>query len=134
MERKVFGEFMCEHGSCQEMIAASVADLSAARLLTLDCATALDDVGPRRARDQIATIKVAVPAMTHRVVDRAIQVFGGAGVSGDFVLAEILAGLRTLRIADGPDAVHSRTVARLQVLQAKKETKAMRKSRALSRL
>lgn len=118
LERKVFGKLMCEHGSCQEMIADSVADLSAARLLTLSCAAAIDDVGPHKAREQIAMIKVAVPAMTYRVVDRAVQVFGGAGVSQDFILAHILAGLRTLRIADGPDAVHQRTVARLQVKKA----------------
>ena len=134
MERQVFGKFIWEHGSCQEMIAESVSDLSAARLLTLSCAAALDDLGPRNARDQIATIKVAVPAMTYRVVDRAVQVFGGAGVSDDFVLAQILAGLRTLRIADGPDAVHSRTVARLQIHKAKKEMEARKKSGSLSRL
>lgn len=134
MERKVFGKFMWEHGSCQEMIADSVADLSAARLLTLSCAAAMDDVGPRRARDQIAMIKVAVPAMTFRVVDRAVQVFGGAGVSDDYVLAQILAGLRALRIADGPDAVHQRTVAQLQVKKAKKELESRRRSGRLCRL
>ena len=134
LERKVFGKYMWEHGSCQEMIADSVADLSAARLLTLSCAAALDDVGPRQARDQIATIKVAVPAMTYRVVDRAVQVFGGAGVSQDFILAQILAGLRTLRIADGPDAVHSRTVANLQVKKTKNQLEQQKKNGRLSRL
>lgn len=134
LERKVFGKYMWEHGSCQEMIAASVADLSAARLLTLSCAAAMDDVGPRRARDQIATIKVAVPAMTYRVVDRAVQVFGGAGVSEDYVLAQFLAGLRTLRIADGPDAVHTRTVARLEVKKAKVDLELQQKNGRLSRL
>jgi len=97
------------------MIADSFADLLAARLLTLDCAAAMDEVGPGNARDRIAAIKVAVPAMTSRVVDRAVQVFGGAGVGDDHVLARALAGLRTLRIADGPDAVHRRTVARMEV-------------------
>ena len=116
------------------MIADSVSDLRAARLLTLSCAAALDDVGPRKARDQIATIKVAVPAMTYRVVDRAVQVFGGAGVSEDFCLAQMLAGLRTLRIADGPDAVHSRTVARLEVKKAKKDLEIRKKTGRLSRL
>ena len=100
------------------MIADSVADLEAARLLTLSCAAAMDSVGARRARDKIATIKVAVPELTHRVVDRAVQVFGGAGVSDDFILARSLAALRTLRIADGPDSVHRRTVARLEIKKA----------------
>jgi acyl-CoA dehydrogenase len=134
MERKVFGKYIWEHGSCQEMIADSVADLSAARLLTLSCAAALDDVGARQARDQIASIKVAVPAMTFRVVDRAVQVFGGAGLSEDYVLAQMLAGLRSLRIADGPDAVHQRTVARLQVKKAKRDAEMRRKTTTLSRL
>ena len=134
MERRVFGKYIWEHGSCQEMIADSVADLSAARLLTLSCAAALDEVGPQKARDQIATIKVAVPTMTYRVVDRAIQVYGGAGVLDDFVLAQILAGLRTLRIADGPDAVHQRTVARIQVKKAKLAMEARKNSGTISRL
>jgi acyl-CoA dehydrogenase len=125
---------MYEHGGCQELIADSVADLSAARLLTLSCAAALDDVGPLKARDQIATIKVAVPTMTYRVVDRAVQIHGGAGLSDDFVLAQILAGLRSLRIADGPDAVHKRTVARIQVKKMKRILEARKKSGILSHL
>jgi acyl-CoA dehydrogenase len=121
LERKTFGKYLWEHGSCQELIADSVADLEAARLLTLSCAAAMDDIGPRKARDKIATIKVAVPELTYRIVDRAIQVHGGAGVSEDFVLAKFLAGLRTLRIADGPDAVHRRSVALLEIRKAKAE-------------
>lgn len=119
LERKTFGKFLWEHGGCQEMIADSASDLEAARLLTLSCAAAMDDVGAKRARDKIASIKVTVPELTSRVVDRAVQVFGGAGVSGDFPLARALAGLRTLRIADGPDAVHKRTVAQLEIKKAK---------------
>merc|ERR1712238_77737 len=95
-------------------------DLESARLLTLSCAATIDEMGAAKARDQIAMIKVAVPAMTLRVVDRAIQVFGGAGVSGDFPLARALAGLRSLRIADGPDAVHKRTLALMEVKKAMK--------------
>ena len=120
MVRKTFGKALCEHGGCQEMIADSAADIAAARLLTLNCAAAIDAVGADGARVEIAVIKVAVPEMTLRVVDRAVQVFGGAGFGEDFVLARALAGLRTLRIADGPDAVHRRTVARIEISNARK--------------
>ena len=102
------------------MIADSVADLEAARLLTLSCAQALDAVGAKQARDKIATIKVAVPEMAYRVIDRAVQLFGGSGVSGDNILAAALAAMRSLRIADGPDSVHRRTVALLEIRKAKK--------------
>jgi acyl-CoA dehydrogenase len=102
------------------MIADSLGDLEAARLLTLSCAHSMDAAGPKASRGQIATIKVSVPQLTHRVVDRAVQLFGGAGLSEDYVLARSLAALRTLRIADGPDAVHKRTVALLEIRKAKK--------------
>ena len=115
LTRKTFGKYLAEHGSCQEMIADSAADLEAARLLTLSCAAAIDEKGPKGARDKIASIKVSVPELTSRVVNRAVQVFGGAGVCQDFPLARALTGLRTLRIADGPDAVHRRTVARIEI-------------------
>ena len=114
-ERKTFGKYLWEHGGCQEMIANSATDLESARLLTLSCAAALDEIGPRLARDKIAGIKVAVPELTYRVVDRAIQVHGGAGLCDDFPLARFLSGLRTLRIADGPDAVHRRTLALMEM-------------------
>lgn len=119
LSRTTFGKLLCEHGGCQEMIADSAGDLEAARLLTLACAATMDEIGPQAARDKIANIKVQVPELTYRVVDRAVQVFGGAGLSEDFLLARALAGLRTLRIADGPDAVHKRTLARLEVKKAK---------------
>ncbi|EEC51259.1 acyl-coenzyme A dehydrogenase [Phaeodactylum tricornutum CCAP 1055/1] len=115
MERKTFGKYLWEHGGCQDAIADSASDLEAARLLTLSCAAAMDDVGVKNARDKIGIIKVTVPELTYRVVDRAIQVFGGAGVHEDLFLARALAGLRTLRIADGPDAVHRRTVALMEI-------------------
>ena len=99
------------------MIADSRADIEAARLLTLSCAAAIDAKGARKARDQIAVIKVAVPKLAFQVIDRAIQVHGGAGVSQDFVLARALAGMRTLKIADGPDAVHQRTIALMEIKQ-----------------
>lgn len=120
LERETFGKRLSEHGSTQEMIADSATDLQSARLLTLSCAAALDSVGAKDARDQIAMIKVRVPELTYRVVDRAVQVYGGAGVSGDTVLARMLVGLRSLRIADGPDAVHKRTVARMELKKAQR--------------
>jgi acyl-CoA dehydrogenase len=121
LERRTFGKYLWEHGGAQEMIADSVADLEAARLVTLSCATTMDDVGVRHARNKIASIKVAVPELTYAVVDRAVQLFGGAGVSGDYFLARALVGLRSLRIADGPDAVHKRTVALFEIREAKKK-------------
>lgn len=118
-ERQTFGKYLWEHGGTHEQIADSVTDLAVARLLTLSCAATMDDVGVREARESIAIIKVAVPALTYAVVDRAVQLFGGAGVSGDFFLAQALVGLRTLRIADGPDVVHKRTVALMEIREAK---------------
>jgi acyl-CoA dehydrogenase len=114
-ERRTFGKYLWEHGGVQEMIADSYADITAARLLTLSCADTMDRVGVKQARQQIAMIKVMVPKLTYNVVDRAIQIYGGAGVGNDTILARSLVGLRTLRIADGPDAVHQRTVARLEI-------------------
>jgi acyl-CoA dehydrogenase len=79
----------------------------------------MDQHGARGVRDKIASIKVAVPELTGRVVDRAVQIYGGAGVSDDFPLAHALVGLRSLRIADGPDAAHKRTVAQKEIKKAK---------------
>eukprot|EP00567_Pseudictyota_dubia_P000708 CAMPEP_0197463736 /NCGR_PEP_ID=MMETSP1175-20131217/62603_1 /TAXON_ID=1003142 /ORGANISM="Triceratium dubium, Strain CCMP147" /LENGTH=349 /DNA_ID=CAMNT_0042999575 /DNA_START=372 /DNA_END=1424 /DNA_ORIENTATION=- len=129
LERETFGKPLWKHGMTQEMIADSAADLEAARLLTLSCAADIDEKGAKGARGKIAMIKFAVPELTHRVVDRAVQVFGGAGVSGDFPLARLLSGLRTLRIADGPDAVHKRTLALLEVKKALECIKKDRRSR-----
>jgi acyl-CoA dehydrogenase len=122
LERKTFGKYLWEHGGTQEMIGNSVADLEASRLLTLSCADMMDRVGVSNARQQIATIKVAVPKLTYAVVDRAVQLFGGAGVSNDYILARVLIGLRSLRIADGPDAVHQRTIALLEIKKAMNAT------------
>ena len=74
IERKTFGKTLAEHGGCQELIADSASDLEAARLLTLSCAEAMDSHGAKSARDKIASIKVSVPELTGRVVDRAVQV------------------------------------------------------------
>ena len=123
MERVAFGKPLYQHGMTQDMIATSKSDLDAARLLTLDCAAAIDAYGAKHARDKIASIKVRVPHLTHQIVNRAIQLFGGAGVCQDFPLARIYTGLRTLQIADGPDAVHKRTLALLEVKKLQKQQK-----------
>lgn len=116
-ERKTFGKYLYEHGSLQKDIADSFNDLNQARLLTLDCAHRMDvsPTGPRGARQFISGIKVAVPALCLKVIDRALQVHGGLGVCQDTILASAWAGMRTLRIADGPDEVHRRSVARMEL-------------------
>jgi acyl-CoA dehydrogenase len=119
-QRQTFGRYLHEHGSCRELIADSASDIEAARLLTLSCAENIDRHGAQKERDKIALIKVTVPELTSRVVDRAVQIYGGAGVSGDFPLARALVGLRTLRIADGPDAVHKQSLALMEIDKAKK--------------
>jgi acyl-CoA dehydrogenase len=93
-------------GTFQESVATSRIEIEQARLLTMQAAVMMDTIGNKRARQHIAMIKVVAPNTALNVVDRAIQVFGGAGVCQDFELAYLWAGLRTLRIADGPDAVH----------------------------
>jgi len=121
LERKTFGKYLWQHGSVQRDIADSFSELQAARLLTLNCAHLMDEHGPKQARQFISSIKVAVPQLTSAVIDRAVQIFGGAGVSADFVLSKALANLRTLRIADGPDEVHRRSVALLELRRLYRE-------------
>lgn len=115
IERKTFGKYLWQHGTIQADIADSFGEIQAARLLTLNCAQQMDEHGPRKSRQFISSIKVQVPQLCISVIDRAVQVFGGAGVSDDYVLAKALANLRTLRIADGPDAVHRQSVAMLEL-------------------
>lgn len=115
VERKTFGKYLWQHGSVQSDIADSFGEIQAARLLTLHCAHEMDQHGPRKARKYISSIKVQVPQLCSTVIDRALQIFGGAGVSEDYIIAKSLAGLRTLRIADGPDEVHRRSVALLEL-------------------
>ncbi|WP_223280824.1 acyl-CoA dehydrogenase family protein [Streptomyces antnestii] len=109
--RTTFGEPVANRANIQDWIAESRIEIDMARLLTLKAAHLMDTVGNRHARTEIAAIKVAAPQVALKVVDRAIQVHGGGGVSNDFPLASMYAHLRTLRLADGPDEVHKRTIA-----------------------
>ena len=115
MNRSAFGKELARQGVIQEWIAHSRIEIDQARLLVLKAAWLIDTVGAKNARKEIAAIKVAIPQMAQRVIDRAIQVYGGAGVSQDTPLAAMYAGIRTLRIADGPDEVHLRDIARLEL-------------------
>ncbi len=113
--RVAFGRPLAAQGVVRSWIAESRIDIEQARLLVLKTAWLIDTAGPRGAAVEVAAIKALVPSMACRVVDRAIQAHGGGGVSDDFPLAQMYAGLRTLRIADGPDEVHLRSVARREL-------------------
>jgi acyl-CoA dehydrogenase len=113
--RVTFGQRISNHGVVQEWIAESRLAIEQARLMTLKAAWLIDTVGAREARTEIAAIKVAAPRAASYVLDRAIQVYGGAGVSADAPLAEAWAQMRTLHLADGPDEVHLRTIARQEL-------------------
>jgi acyl-CoA dehydrogenase len=113
--RVAFGKKLSEQGVIQERIAESRMDIEQARLLTLKAAYMMDTVGNKEAKAEIAMIKVVAPNMALRVINRAIQAFGGAGVSDDFTLAAQWANARSLRIADGPDEVHRQQIARLEL-------------------
>lgn len=113
--RATFGKTLAEQGVIQEWIADSRIEIEQARLLTLKAAYMMDTVGNKVAKAEIAMIKVVAPNMALRVIDRAIQAFGGAGVSDDFTLAAQWANARTLRLADGPDEVHRRQIAKYEL-------------------
>jgi len=113
--RETFGKPLVQQGVIQEWIAQARIDIEQARLLVLKAAWMIDTVGAKGARKEIAAIKVAVPQMAERIIDHAIQSYGGAGVSQDSPLAAMYAGIRTLRIVDGPDEVHIRDIARLEI-------------------
>lgn len=115
MKRSAFGKELSQQGVIGEWIANSRIEIDQARLLVLKAAWLIDTAGAKNARKEIAAIKVAIPQMAQRVIDRAIQTYGGAGVSQDTPLAAMYAGIRTLRIADGPDEVHLRDIARLEL-------------------
>ncbi|MFE8946861.1 acyl-CoA dehydrogenase family protein [Streptomyces sp. NPDC007856] len=120
-ERTTFGAPLAERANIQDWIAEARIEIDMARLLTLQAAHLMDTVGNKVARTEIAAIKVAAPDIALRVVDRAIQVHGGAGVSDDFPLAGMYAHLRTLRLADGPDEVHKRTIAHRELRRREAE-------------
>ena len=113
--RETFGKPLVQQGVIQDWIAQARIDIEQARLLVLKAAWMIDTVGAKGARKEIAAIKVAVPQMAQRVIDNAIQAHGGAGVCQDTPLASMYAGIRTLRIVDGPDEVHIRDIARLEI-------------------
>ena len=115
MSREAFGSALVKQGVIQEWIATARIDIEQARLLVLKTAWMIDTVGAKGARKEIAAIKVAVPQMAERIIDHAIQSYGGAGVSQDTPLASMYAGVRALRIVDGPDEVHIRDIARLEI-------------------
>ncbi|PKH08851.1 acyl-CoA dehydrogenase [Planomicrobium sp. MB-3u-38] len=114
-ERAPFGKPLANQGVIREWIADSRIDIEQARLLTLKAAYMMDTVGNKEAKAEIAMIKVTAPSMALRVIDRAIQAFGAAGVSDDFTLAAQWANARTLRLADGPDEVHRSQIAKLEL-------------------
>jgi acyl-CoA dehydrogenase len=113
--RTAFGKTLAEQGVVQDWIAESRIRIEQARLMVLKAAWLIDTVGAKGARIEISAIKVAVPEMATWVIDRGIQVLGGAGVSQDFPLASLYAHARTLHIADGPSEVHRRSVARREL-------------------
>jgi acyl-CoA dehydrogenase len=115
LHRTTFGQPLADRANIQDWIAEARIDIEMARLLTLKTAHLMDTVGNKQARTEIAAIKVAAPAIALRIIDRAIQVHGGAGVTDDFPLAKSYAGLRALRLADGPDEVHKRSIAHAEL-------------------
>jgi acyl-CoA dehydrogenase len=115
MSRTAFGKRLVEHGVNRHWIAESRMEIDQARLLTMHAARMMDEVGNKAARAEIAMIKVVAPNVALKVVDRAIQMCGAAGISQDFHLAMAYAHTRTLRLADGPDEVHRETVAKMEL-------------------
>jgi acyl-CoA dehydrogenase len=115
LSRTAFGRTLADQGVVQEWIAESRLRIEQARLLVLKTAWLIDTVGVRDARTEISAIKIATPLAAEWVLDKAIQAHGGGGVSQDFPLAGLWAGIRSLRLADGPDEVHRMAVARREL-------------------
>lgn len=115
LERTAFGGPLADRGVVREWIARSRIEIDQIRLLVLQSSWLMDTQGNAAVRSQVAAIKVAAMEVAHTVVDRAVQTFGAAGVSNDTVLARMYAITRALQIADGPNEVHLRTIARLEV-------------------
>lgn len=115
LDRQAFGKPLAELGANYDIIADARIEIEMCRLLVLRTAWLMDTIGNKAARDAISQIKVAVPNMALKVIDQAIQLHGAAGVSQDFPLASLWTSQRTLRLADGPDAVHRRVIARKEL-------------------
>jgi len=113
--RVAFGKPLADQGTIRADIAESRMEIEQARLLTMKAASMMDTVGNKAARNELAMVKVVVPRMTLRVLDRAIQAHGAAGVCDDFPLAAMWAHTRTLRLADGPDEVHRESIAKAEL-------------------
>jgi alkylation response protein AidB-like acyl-CoA dehydrogenase len=112
--RVAFGKKLAEHSIWEQRVARARIDIDMSRLLCLKAADMMDKAGNKAAQAEIAMIKVQAPNMALRIIDDAVQAHGGAGVSQDFALAASWAGIRTLRLADGPDEVHNRAIARIE--------------------
>lgn len=118
-ERKTFGRYLYQHGAVSDWIAKSRMEIDQARLLVLKAAWMIDEVGAKAARKEISMIKAIVPKLLGEVCDRAMQTFGAMGISPDTPLPLMWTGARTLRYADGPDEVHLRSIARMEIKQSK---------------
>jgi acyl-CoA dehydrogenase len=114
LSRKAFGKYISDHSVWEQRVADARINIEMCRLLCLKAADMMDKAGNKAARLEIAMIKVAAPTIALKIIDDAIQAHGGAGVTTDFGLAKAYAGQRTLRLADGPDEVHARTIARME--------------------
>jgi acyl-CoA dehydrogenase len=127
-----FGKQLKEHGVILEWVAKSRIEIDAARLIVLNAAIKIDDFGAKGALKEIAEAKVLVPQMALTVIDRAVQSFGGAGVSQDTPLANMWANIRTLRLADGPDEVHLQQMGRNENKRGAEVTAKINKQKELS--
>ena len=118
-ERKTFGKYLHEHGTIADWIARSRIEIEQARLLVLKTAWMIDQVGAKAARKEISMIKALVPSLHTTVLDRAMQVFGAMGISPDTPLADHWTWGRAMRFFDGPDEVHLRVIARMEIKQSR---------------
>lgn len=128
--KKPFGQLLSQQGVILEWVAKSRIEIDAARLIVLNAAIKMDELGPKKALKEIAEAKIIVPQTGLTVIDRAVQTFGGAGVSQDTPLAAMWASIRTLRLADGPDEVHLRQMGRNENKRAKEVTETIQRQKA----
>jgi alkylation response protein AidB-like acyl-CoA dehydrogenase len=124
LSRKAFGQTLASQSVWEQRVAEARIDIEMTRLLTLNAADRMDKVGNKVARAEIAMIKAAGPRLAHKLIDDAIQAHGAGGLTTDFGLAAMYARARALRIVDGPDEVHKRTVARIEYLKYETATPA----------